>query len=208
MVPVFSTRFECGSSLLHSFRVWFQSSPLVSSVVLRTVKNLISISAVLTFQKLKLCSMSTSPNHAVNTYISKITLETSGEDAKLHSKRVEKMQNYTRNERRRCKTTPETRVEDVKLHSKRVEKTYLGRNFTVRIGRTARGGNYGTAISMVTEEEIDLLAVIVWKLTVVLDYYEAMETYSRIVLLRSYGNLQSYCDSRRSMTLKLSTKKY
>jgi hypothetical protein len=30
-----------------------------------------------------------------------------------------------------------------------------------------------------------------WKLTVV-DYYEAMETYSRIELLRSYGNLQSY----------------
>ncbi len=32
----------------------------------------------------------------------------------------------------------------------------------------------------------------VWKLTVVLDYYKAMETYSRIGLLRSYGNLQSY----------------
>jgi hypothetical protein len=31
-----------------------------------------------------------------------------------------------------------------------------------------------------------------WKLTVVLDYYESMETYSRIGLLRSYGNLQSY----------------
>jgi hypothetical protein len=30
------------------------------------------------------------------------------------------------------------------------------------------------------------------KLTVVLDYYKAMETYSRIGLLRSYGNLQSY----------------
>jgi hypothetical protein len=31
-----------------------------------------------------------------------------------------------------------------------------------------------------------------WELTVVLDYYEAMKTYSRIGLLRSYGNLQSY----------------
>jgi hypothetical protein len=31
-----------------------------------------------------------------------------------------------------------------------------------------------------------------WELTVVLDYYEAMETYSRIGLLRSHGNLQSY----------------
>ena len=30
------------------------------------------------------------------------------------------------------------------------------------------------------------------KLTVVLEYYEAMETYSRIGILRSYGNLQSY----------------
>jgi hypothetical protein len=31
-----------------------------------------------------------------------------------------------------------------------------------------------------------------WELTVVLDYYDAMETYSRIGLLRSYGNLRSY----------------
>ncbi len=31
-----------------------------------------------------------------------------------------------------------------------------------------------------------------WKLTVLLDYYEATETYSRIGLLRRYGNLQSY----------------
>ena len=30
------------------------------------------------------------------------------------------------------------------------------------------------------------------KLTVVLNYYEAMETYSGIGLLRSYGNLQSF----------------
>ncbi len=30
------------------------------------------------------------------------------------------------------------------------------------------------------------------KLTVVFDYYKAMETYSRIGLLRSHGNLQSY----------------
>ncbi len=32
----------------------------------------------------------------------KTTLETSGEDVELHSKRVEKMGNYTRNEWRRC----------------------------------------------------------------------------------------------------------
>ncbi len=30
------------------------------------------------------------------------------------------------------------------------------------------------------------------KLTVVLDYYGAIKTYSRIELLRSYRNLQSY----------------
>jgi hypothetical protein len=36
-----------------------------------------------------------------------------------------------------------------------------------------------------------------WKLTVVLDYYEAMETYSRIELLRSYGNSQSYWNSTK-----------
>jgi hypothetical protein len=54
------------------------------------------------------------------------TLETSGEDVtlhskrvekmcgKLHSKRVEKMSNYTRNEWRRCKTTLETSGEDLK----------------------------------------------------------------------------------------------
>ncbi len=35
------------------------------------------------------------------------------------------------------------------------------------------------------------------KLTVVSEYYEAMETYSRIGLLRSYGNLQSYWTTRK-----------
>ncbi len=51
----------------------------------------------------------------------KTTLKTSGEDAKLHSRRVEKMQNYTRDQWRRCKITLETSG-DAKLHSKRVEK--------------------------------------------------------------------------------------
>ncbi len=35
------------------------------------------------------------------------------------------------------------------------------------------------------------------KLTVVLDYCEELETYSRIELLRSYGNLQSYWNTRK-----------
>ncbi len=50
------------------------------------------------------------------------TLETSGEDVKLLSKRVEKMWNYTRNGGRRCETTLERSGEVVKLHSKGVEK--------------------------------------------------------------------------------------
>jgi hypothetical protein len=54
----------------------------------------------------------------------KTTLETSGEDIKLHSKRVEKMSNYTRNEWGRYKTALKTSGEDVKLHSKRVGKMY------------------------------------------------------------------------------------
>ncbi len=40
-----------------------------------------------------------------------------------------------------------------------------------------------------------------WKLAVVLDYYEAMETYSRIGLLRSYGNLQSYWTATKLLKL-------
>ena len=57
----------------------------------------------------------------------KTTLETSGEDAKLHSKRLGKGHNYTRNEWRRCKTTLGTSGEDATLHSKRVGK---GHNYT------------------------------------------------------------------------------
>ncbi len=41
---------------------------------------------------------------------------------KLHSKRVEKIQNPTRNEWRRLKNTLETSGKDPKIHSKRVEK--------------------------------------------------------------------------------------
>ncbi len=42
----------------------------------------------------------------------KTTLETGGKDVKLHSKRDEKMWNYTRNGWRRCETTLETSGED------------------------------------------------------------------------------------------------
>ncbi len=40
------------------------------------------------------------------------------------------------------------------------------------------------------------------KLTVVLNYYEAMQTYSRIGLLQSYGNLQSYWTTTKLRNLQ------
>ena len=45
----------------------------------------------------------------------KSTLETSGEDQKIHSKRVEKIRKYTRNEWRRYENTLETSGEDQKI---------------------------------------------------------------------------------------------
>ncbi len=36
-----------------------------------------------------------------------------------------------------------------------------------------------------------------------MDYYEAMESYSRIELLRSYENLQSYCTTTKLWKLTL-----
>ncbi len=47
----------------------------------------------------------------------KTTLETSGEDEKLHSKRVGKMKNYTRNVVRGWKNTLETGGEDVSFEN-------------------------------------------------------------------------------------------
>ncbi len=58
-----------------------------------------------------------------NEWRRKTTLETS-EDVKLHSKRVEKMHKYTRNEFKKKLETSE----DVKLHSKRVETEGYTRN--------------------------------------------------------------------------------
>jgi hypothetical protein len=66
------------------------------------------------------------------------TLETGGKDAKLHSKRLEKMQNYTRKEWRRCKTTLERSGEDAKLHSKRVEKI----NLLVKTANSFQSGDH------------------------------------------------------------------
>ncbi len=79
------------------------------------------------------------------------------------------MRNYTRNEWERCIITLELNL----VHS-----------FLRRVGFLLK--------SIFLTHGIVKLDVEIWKLTVVLDYYEAMETYSRIGLLRSYGNLQSY----------------
>ncbi len=46
-------------------------------------------------------------------------LEKMADVKKLHSKRVRKIWNYTRNELRRCKTTLETRGEDVKIYTRK-----------------------------------------------------------------------------------------
>ncbi len=54
--------------------------------------------------------------------IRKTTLETSGEDWKTHSKRVEKIGKHTPNEWRRCKNYTPNEWEKAKLHSKRVRK--------------------------------------------------------------------------------------
>jgi hypothetical protein len=64
---------------------------------------------------------------AYSLMLRKTTLETSGKDVKLHSKRVEKIRNYTQNELKTYKITLETSGEDQKIHSKRVVKI---RNYT------------------------------------------------------------------------------
>ncbi len=78
------------------------------------------------------------------------------------------MKEYTPNEWRRLNNTLETGGE-LKVHSRlNMYQFKLGFNTMM--------------ITQLSET---------WKLTVVLDYYGAMETYSRIGLLRSHGNLQS-----------------
>jgi hypothetical protein len=77
----------------------------------------------------------------------KTTLETSGEDAKLHSKRLGKGHNYTRNEWRRCKTTLGTSGEDATLTRNEWERgiTALGtsgEDATLHSKRVGKGHNY------------------------------------------------------------------
>ncbi len=122
---IFSTRFECGFrssplvssvvlDLLHSFRVYFhifstrfecslRSSPPVSSVVLAPSVSHESSEETVTASQIEQVK-------AINRVV------------KIHSKRVEKMWIYTRNEWERCQSTLETSGKDVNLNSKRVRK--------------------------------------------------------------------------------------
>ncbi len=98
---IFSTRIECS----------FASSPLVSSVVFRPYFPLtrnfpLRSRSVQRPPRRKHCCL----------------VQHSQRFEKLHSKRVGKMKNYTRNEWGKWKATLETSGEDEKLHSKRGEK--------------------------------------------------------------------------------------
>ncbi len=64
------------------------------------------------------CKYPVSPMSTNRPVPKKVTFKT----VKLHSKRVEKISNYTRNEWRRFRITLEKSGEDFKLHSKRVVK--------------------------------------------------------------------------------------
>jgi hypothetical protein len=126
----------------------------------------------------------------------KNTLETSGEDLKLHSKRVKKMLNYTPNTSEKHsmsqifislgKTDLASRLNYSSTHVIGLGETYSRIVLLRAIETYSRIGllrSYWNLQSYLTTTKL-------LKLTVVLDYYEAMETYSRISLLRSYWNLQ------------------
>ncbi len=93
--------------------------------------------------------------------------------------------NYTRSEWKRCEYTLEVSGKDVKTHSKPNEfKISSGEDLKVQ-----------KAVIEKRNQNIDYLADRIARvrgLTVVSDYYDYIGTYSRIGLLRLYGNLQSY----------------
>ncbi len=190
---IFSTRFECS----------FTSSPLVSSVFfivsireeLYGLENLEGTTAVKARE-----SLTDILKAAEMAGQRETTLETSGEDVKLHSKRVEKiglaevaLPGYSFNLIKENEMNLLTHMQKVRklavvldyyeameltvvLDYYETIETYSG------IGQLRSQGNlqsYWTTTKL-------------RKLTVVLDYCEAIETYSRIGLLRSYENLQSY----------------
>jgi hypothetical protein len=95
VVLIFFTRFECSLYLLHSFRVCFKIQENYNSGDLPNLDN----------------TRKAGQTHPSNA-----------RTVKLHSKRAENIQNYTRNERKTFKTTLETSGKHSKLHSKRAEK--------------------------------------------------------------------------------------
>jgi hypothetical protein len=81
-----------------------------------------------------------------------------------------------------------TSEKDNKLHSKLVNKM---RMYTLNeqfcfVGKTVK---VVVCWKRILSSQVNVRTS---KLTVVLDYYEAIETYSRIGLIQSYGNLQTY----------------
>ncbi len=117
-------------------------------------------------------------NYTRNEWVRcKITLETGREDAKLHSKRVKNIERYTLDEYKAIldvilPSGPKPLARDMEA-----EVVFIGDLETYSRIRLLR--SYGNLQSYWTTAKL-------WKLTVVLDYPEAMETYSRIGLLRSY----------------------
>ncbi len=114
---IFSTRSECS----------FTSSPLVPSVVLHLPHSFrVQFYIFPTrFECFFLAIVRVHPDEWKEPIsVASFAQAISSRDihVKLHSKRVEEMRNYTRNEWRRCETTLETSREDAKLHSKLVEK--------------------------------------------------------------------------------------
>ncbi len=137
---IFPTRFECS----------FRSSPLVSSVVLtsfRLVSSVVSTSFRLvssvflhllhsfrvyfyifstrfecSFAEYKRVSSMVKPvaSSLLKPHLDNLEYQLRPGE-KIHSKRVRKIPNHTRNEWRRYKITLETSGEDTKLHSLRVE---------------------------------------------------------------------------------------
>jgi hypothetical protein len=115
---IFSTRFECiiASSplvssvllhLLHSFRVYY----CIFSTRFECIFHIFSTRFECSFSKLCEKEKHSTVSSREASVMVKLTIAL----VKLHSKRVEKMSNYTRNERRRCETTPETSGKESKV---------------------------------------------------------------------------------------------
>ncbi len=124
----------------------------------------------------------------------KTTLETSGEEQKIHSKRVWKIKLLSKQVLSGCPLFLQ-RIELQRPHTRsslpwQGFETYSRIEAMETYSRIGLVRSYGNLQSYWTSTKL-------WKLTVVLAYYEAMETYSRIGLVRGYGNLQSYWTSTK-----------